>query len=354
MAYGGDAVGRSQGRVVFVPLGAPGDQAEVEVTRRHRRWERAEIVRVLEPGPARVEPPCPYFGDCGGCQWQHLSAEAQLGAKQQILRSALRRLAPDATVTRASVPFGYRRRVKIHYADGLVGFLARRSHRLVPVDRCLLLEPDLQAAVDRARPGLTGRGSRQLCAREDLADPGEPPFRVEAEVFAQVSDAADRAVRRAVVEHARGARVLELFAGAGNFTRLLTAAADVTAVEADPRALALLRQNAPDARAWEARADDALSDLIRAGERFDTVVLDPPRAGAIELVERLVDLSPQRIVYVSCDPMTLARDCERLVARGYEVTRAQGFDLMPQTYHIEAVLVLDRAPRQPASEPSPE
>ena len=327
---------------MFVALGAPGDLVEAEVVERHKKWERAEILRVLEPGPARVPAPCPYFGACGGCQWQHLSAEAQLEAKQRILRSALRRLAADVTVEPAAAAFGYRRRVKVHYAHGQVGFLARRSHKLVAIDRCLVLEPALQEQLDRVRGGLSGHGTHALSALEDLADPGEPPFRVTAHVFAQVGEAADRTLRRAVVEQVRGPRVLELFAGAGNFTRLLAGSLAVTAVDIDAQALALLRENAPAARAIGAPADQALRELLDRSERFDTVLLDPPRSGAAEILGELARLAPGRIVYVSCDPMTLARDAERLVARGYGVSWARGFDLMPQTFHIEAVLVLDR------------
>ena len=326
---------------MFVPLGAPGDLVEVDVRERHRNWDRAEIVRLIEPGPDRVAPPCPHFGDCGGCQWQHVSYPAQRAAKERILRSALRRIFPDVAVSAAESPYGYRRRVKVHHSDGKVGFLARRSHRLVPVDRCLLLEPALQEALDRERPNLRGRGERQICARANLADADEPNFLVAPEVFAQAGDSADRTLRKAVVAQVRGPRILELFAGAGNLTRLLSDA-DVTAVESDERALALLRKNAPSARAVCTRAEAAIRAFCESGERFDTILLDPPRRGAAELIDDLARLSPPRIVYVSCDPMTLARDSERLIKRGYAVTSAEGFDLMPQTYHIEAMLVLGR------------
>lgn len=327
--------------MVFVPLGAPGDLVEVDVDERHRTWDRARIVRILEPGPDRVDPPCAHFGDCGGCQWQHVAYEAQRIAKQAILRSALRRLAPDVEVEAAEAPFGYRRRVRVHHTGGNVGFLARGSHRLVPVDRCLLLEPALQDALDRARPDLRGEGETALCARDDLADPGEPAFRVAADVFAQVGDAADRRLRAAVIAEIRGPRVLELYAGAGNFTRLLSAH-EVTAIESDARAVDLLRLNAPTARVSAARCGPAVTDLGAGGERFDTVLLDPPRQGAADVVAGLASLAPARIVYVSCDPMTLARDAERLAALGWAVVRARGFDTMPQTTHFEVVLVLDR------------
>jgi 23S rRNA (uracil1939-C5)-methyltransferase len=330
--------------VVFVPLGAPGDLVEVDVQERHRTWDRARLVRVLEPGPDRVDPPCAHFGDCGGCQWQHVSYEAQRIAKQRILRSALRRLAPDVEVEAAESPYGYRRRVRVHHRGGEVGFLARRSHRLVPVDRCLLLEPALQDALDRARPELRGDGETALCAKDDLADAGEPAFRIEAGVFAQVGDAADRRLRAAVIAEVRGPRVLELYAGAGNFTRLL-AAHDVTAVESDARAADLLRLNAPAARVIAARCGPVVADLAAGGARFDTVLLDPPRQGAADVVAGLASLAPARILYVSCDPMTLARDAERLAALGWAVVRARGFDTTPQTTHLEALLVFDRRDR---------
>lgn len=419
LAFGGDAVGRdADGRVVFVPGGAPGDRVEVRLVERKRDYSRGELVRVLDAG-RRIQPPCSLADECGGCPWQHVEAVAQIDAKHEIVAHALERTGAEvARILPAPAGLGYRSRARMTGRGGIIGFQARRTHRVVDIPTCIALDPALDAALKVARAELRGSlgeggsvsglvgagGSVQLDIEcgiaglpETLADQaaslvgragivgiavhlprsatriyGEPRldlgggFLGSAGGFQQANANQNSVLRRlvldwAIPEDARGQshplRVLELYAGDGNFSRDLVKWAKVVAVEAERRAAARLVENlrrvAPRAQAptaperWSVRAETAsvaVRKLSTAGEHFDVVVLDPPRAGAAEILENLAALTPARIVYVSCDPMTLARDLIRLGDCGYRAVCAQPIDMMPHTSHIEVVALLERMP----------
>jgi 23S rRNA (uracil1939-C5)-methyltransferase len=380
LAFGGDAVGREpSGRVVFVAGGAPGDRVEARLVERKRSFARGELVRVLEPG-ARVEPPCPLAGECGGCPWMHVAPEAQLAAKQAIVERALAKSGAPSSIVRqiAAAPqwLGYRVRARFTARGGRVGFQARRSHRVVDVERCLALAPPLDEALAQARRALgplvgeggwlygrLGADGRVAIAAEagEGADRRALGSRARelgvaldggaswAAGFSQANAAQNDRLRALVEEGAElrgGERVLELYAGDGNFTTLLAARAHVTAVEGDRAAAArldaTLRALAP-AAGFAVRAESAeaaASALAREGARFDVVVLDPPRTGAADALDAIAKLAIARVVYVSCDPMTLARDVARLAALGLRAEWAQPVDMMPHTSHVEVVMLL--------------
>lgn len=427
LAGGGDGVARLPGEVagpgggvVFVPDTAPGDRARVRIAAAggRRRWQRGELVEVLSPGPGRREPPCPLSLLCGGCQWHHLTEEAQREAKREILARAFRQARLDVAapaVRPAPAPLGYRRRARLRWERGAgpeasLGFLARRSHRLVPAARCPVLVPALDGllavlpgalgtALPEAAAGelhllaspsgacsaaIAGTGVRPETAtrlgeaasgalagvvalgtegaalgawgapRLDLALPGEPPFLAEPHGFAQANAEVNRALREVVLSFAeaalgpgprpRPARILELYAGSGNLTRDLAALGPVLAVEASPGAVALGRQSlVGHPVTWRAEdAPAALAALAAEGPAPDLVVLDPPRIGAREALAPLVSLGPPGILYVSCEPMTLARDAAFLVAAGYAPFGLAVLDTMPQTAHFETVLEFRR------------
>jgi 23S rRNA (uracil1939-C5)-methyltransferase len=402
LAAGGDAVGRDpDGRVTFVPRGAPGDRLLVEVVAEQRRLARAELLAVIAPSAERVEPPCPLFlGErCGGCQWQHVSAAGQAAAKQAIVAGALRaavasglRLEP---LVSPAPPLGWRRRARLHWrrheSGGLaIGLFRQGSHELIDVDRCPQLEPALDAALTAVRrrlePSMRGEGEVQMVAghRGEVhvaisgrCDVGgcatlvgvagivgvavrfgdswgaravelEPGLFARADTFAQPSRAGNAAIIAAVeglTAPRVGARVLELHAGSGNLTRALRrGAAEVVAVERDapPPDAAPGHANEAPVRWRSGDAATVVDELAAAGERFDLVVLDPPRTGAADAIAGIVRLAPAAIVYVSCDPATLARDAAALAAAGYRPDRAQPIDTMPQTAHVEVVMRLLR------------
>jgi 23S rRNA (uracil1939-C5)-methyltransferase len=360
LAFGGDGVARDQeGRVVFVPGVAPGDEIIAVVVEEKKRYARAELERIVTPSPERVAPPCPLFeAGCGGCQWQHVSIAAQRRAKEDIVRRELRHAGTDVRPLETPAPdYRWRRRARLRWRRGLLGYTERRSHRLIDVPACPQLEPGLEAALVDVRatllPTLEGAGELSLLLGEggavsvgaqeiDLGD-DDVPFLARADVFAQVSAPGNAALRRLVLEAAgplQGARVLELHAGSGNFTRdLAKGAAHLIAVEEAPEACALARRNlAARGLTVDVRAESAVKVATTVPGPFDVIVVDPPRTGLEPgLAEALRRLAPGRLVYVSCDPPTLARD---LRALGMPLRHATPIDLMPQTFHVEVVASL--------------
>jgi 23S rRNA (uracil1939-C5)-methyltransferase len=382
LAAGGDALGRdANGRVTFVPRAAPGDRVRVQLVKQSKSFARGEIVDVLAPSAVRVEPPCKYFLDgCGGCQWQHVARAAQLEAKQAIVAGALRQLAGLAIerIADPAPPYGWRRRARFHVMGGKVGLFELGSHRVLAIARCPQLEPALDAAlhaVAAASPpdgelalvrGHTGaiavgiarawRGAAALVGRAGIVGVksgddvhGDPVIEIEPGLsggpwdFAQASAAGNAALVAAAREALGPApgRLLELHAGAGNFTRAFVAAGwDVTPSDAAAPAQ-------PPHRFELGAADEVLARVAgppgQQRAAFDAIALDPPRTGAKEALEGIARHAPRTIVYVSCDPATLARDAAQLVVAGYRAERAWPIDLMPQTSHVEVVMRLVRA-----------
>jgi 23S rRNA (uracil1939-C5)-methyltransferase len=375
LAAGGEGVGHdASGRVVFVPFAAPGDRLRVRLIEEQARFARGEIDAVLAPGADRVTPRCPVFGSCGGCAWQHIDYAAQLGAKRAMLRDALERIGgiavPPIEVVASPQPYGYRGRARVLVEGDRVGFRKRRSHDICAITACPLLAPPLDAALAELAahaPAQNGEwelalGSdgavraTALASRASAADRiavGAAGERIEVSsgVFVQANVLLQDALAQTVLDAAgQGGEVLELFAGAGFFTLgLARRFARVAAVESDAAAALDLSRNCAAAGLRQVRVIEAPAEAVLAAFRThrlapDVVVLDPPRGGiGSRASERLARLPAQRIVHVSCDPATLARDLRVLTEKRWALSRVIGFDLFPQTPHVEAVAVLTRA-----------
>ncbi len=380
LAAGGDGVGRGpDGRVVFVPFAAPGDRLRVRLVEERARFARGEIDTVLDASPARVTPRCPVFGTCGGCAWQHIAYEAQVEAKRAIVRDALVRIGrlgslPPLPFTASPAPYGYRGRARVLLEHGQVGLRERRSHALCSVTACPLLTPALDESLGAmAASPPSPDGEWELAAGDDdrvriaALGPGAPTrdhgttriaigavgerIHVSPGVFTQANALLRETLATAVLDAAgSGQNVLELFAGAGFFTVALARRfARVIAVESNLDATRDLVRNLADAqlrhvRVIEARVESWLAAADAAALRAEVVVLDPPRGGVgAATAQGLARLPARRIVYLSCDPATWARDLAVLMSHDWHLTRAQGFDLFPQTPHVEALAVLERA-----------
>ena len=372
LAAGGDGVGRGpDGRVFFVPFTAPGDRVRVRVTQSRARFVHARVESLLEPGPERADPVCPVFGSCGGCAWQHVTYAAQLAAKARILEDALRRigrLAPPGPIAIAPSPsaYAYRSRTRVLVEAGRVGYRRRRSHVLCATTRCPVLLPPLDEKLHELAqhpPRLDGEwelawGDGQVRAAA-LATPGRERVSLEVAgerigispgVFAQSNALLlPELAARLLACAGTGGSALELYAGAGCFTLPLARRFEcVVALEANEGAVRDLHANLRDAGI--AHVDVLCETLEHALERDalaplapEVLVLDPPRAGLPEgAVEALARLAPARVVYLSCDPATLARDLALWDARGWGLRSIHGFDLFPQTPHIEALALLER------------
>ena len=425
LVFQGSGLGHlPDGRVVFVPYTAPGDLAEVEVAEAREDFVRANLVQVVAPSPVRVTPPCRYYGNCGGCQWQHLEYASQLHWKREILQELLVRVGklpgvPVSVPVTPAGPWEYRARAQFKIFAGArfhIGFHQRETQRVVDIDRCPLLDARLNGVLRILRsmrdPALhklfprvrevwaavgtgTGEVVVSLFARtQDRAairllfhrfqaevptlqgvilldgDPRQHPrfvdrhghgaimeqvgdcrFRVDATAFFQVSGLAAGTLTRLVMEAAALSgteRVLDLYSGVGTFTvPLARRARQVLGIEANAAAATdavhNLRSNGcPEARIVQAQVEQVLPAVAREGP-WDLVVLDPPRQGCSRLVlDAITGMAVPRVIYVSCDPSTLARDLGILVSSGYRCLALQPVDLFPQTFHLESVAVLER------------
>jgi len=375
LAVGGEGVAReTSGRVLFVRGAVPGDRVRVRITQAHKRFARAEIAELVAASPQRVLPRCAVHAVCGGCGWQQIAYPAQLRAKREILRDALVRgagvsvdsLAEPVDVAPSPEPYATRSRARLLLRGGRVGYRRGRSHELVATSACPMLVPPLEAAhAQLAASAPRGEGELELACGERgevsvsgaragfeeraiaLATPGGE-ISISPGGFFQAHATLRRALAEAVLAHAgRGERALELHAGSGFFTLGLAAQfAALIAVESAPRAVSDLRANLTrggraNVRVLGSRAARALADPEVVRFAPEVVVLDPPRVGLGESeAAALARLGARRIVYVSCDPATLARDLRVLLASGYALSRCMGFDLFPQTPHVEALAVL--------------
>jgi len=375
---GGMGLAHAQGKTVFVSLTAPGDRVRVRVEREQGNVLFASIEEILAPSPVRIEPPCPYFGRCGGCDFQQLTYEAQLAAKAEIIRDCLHRIArleqvPEIVVTPSPDNWHYRMRAtwQIDEEQQTIGYYERGSRRVCDVADCAVLQPELQARLSAVRatewyqfpPGLkhldvvVGENDASFApefaefeTRElSLTIRGEV-YRYNAEAFFQVNPSLLGPLIDFALADASGESALDLYSGVGLFTLPLARHFKrVVAVEANPAATRFARRNLQDAELSNARVTTAtVTDWFRSGPTpsADFVLLDPPRAGAESaVIKGILDLHPTAISYVSCDPATLARDLKKLLAGGYTLTDLAAFDLFPQTHHVETVVRLRRSIR---------
>ncbi|MFL6051366.1 MAG: class I SAM-dependent RNA methyltransferase [Actinoallomurus sp.] len=395
-------VARHEGRVVFVRHTLPGERVRARVTQETKNFLRADAVEILEASPDRVQAPCPFAGPgrCGGCDWQHASLPAQRGLKAEVVKEQLRRLAGiERDVVVEEVPgapdgLGWRTRVQFAVGrDGVVGLRKHRSHKIEPIDECLIAHPQVEAlGIERKRwPGATGveaiasagTGDRLavLSSRGRARVPrmdapvrlvsgktDKPPFvredvagrlwQVSGSGFWQVHPGAAETLAQAVVdalEPRKGDIAVDLYSGAGLFAGVLGEAIGpdglVVGIESDAQAVHDARFNLRDLPhvSVERGEVENVIDEIKFGRgrstltKADLVVLDPPRAGAgRDVVKRVAELAGRRIAYVSCDPATLARDLAFFSEHGWTLSALRAFDAFPMTQHVECVATLVR------------
>lgn len=368
---GGLGIGFADGMTLFVPLTAPGDVIVAEVTRRKGKIAWCEITEVIKGGPGRIDPLCPHYGVCGGCDFQHLSYSAQIGSKTDIVRDCLRRIGgiemPDFSVFVESLKqFGYRTRVRWHIANerDAVGFKRRRSDNVIVVDHCPILSDGLNSVLDKSE--LIGKDlPEELEASADdqgkvVFSPDIPrsgseltrtvsgfEYRYSAECFFQANSAMLEPLVTAAVEGLAGERALDLYCGVGLFSLPLAQNFDsVDAVEGSPISAEYAMANSNLSGMTNVNVQRSDVELFCADGvlgMYDAVVLDPPRSGPSQTVIANLAASGVRTVsYVSCEPSILARDLKTLLAAGYKISAFMMLDLFPQTHHVETVVRLVR------------
>ncbi|MGE5284381.1 MAG: class I SAM-dependent RNA methyltransferase [Actinomycetota bacterium] len=393
--HGGYVLARPEGMgVLFVRWALPGEVVSVRLVERKREYAFAEAVEVLSPSPRRVDPPCEVFGECGGCQLQHAEYPYQLAMKREILREAFRRIGKRDVAPETAPPldpFGYRYRGRFRLDGERVGFHGERSHRLVPVSRC----PLMIDAINAVLPGLRGLGRFAAVSEVQVASDGVRAsasfpgvrfgkrmvehlagrtggvlsgarfedrswgderitlplggisYTVSPGGFFQANWRMNQAMVRRIggilgeLGVSAGARLLDLYAGAGNFALPLAAKVrEVVAVEGEARSIKELRGNARENALGNVRVVRSSVETYRPEGRFDALILDPPRAGLSgRSLARVREIAAGNVLYVSCNPATLARDVRSLSDR-YELASLEMHDFFPNTHHVEAMAVL--------------
>jgi 23S rRNA (uracil1939-C5)-methyltransferase len=355
VAFGGKGVGRDNGKAVFIPFTIDGERVSAKIVREKKQFAEAELVDLVEVSPHRVQPPCPYFGRCGGCSYQHIDYEHQLALKFRQVRDVLRRLGKLADVPmRPIIPspssYRYRNRITVHAQDGVVGFFRRESHRLIDIETCPIARPEVNDALVDLRRGRVRDGHYTL-----RAGPGP-------RVFSQANDAVADALRDLVAQLIPSGQELlvDAYCGAGFFAKtLLEKFERIIGIDWDKFGIEAARENAMEkesyivgnvdvelerllhADAVEAAVSAAGSGDLRVRTRATTakttLIVDPPASGLSAGTRRvIVDLAPATLIYVSCNPATLARDLKELGDK-FKIESVTPLDMFPQTAEIEVV-----------------
>ncbi len=369
---GGDGLARHEGLPIFVPRSAPGDRLRVRLVERKTGYCRAEIVEILSAGAGRREPPCRHYERCGGCSLQHLEESTQLKCKAEAVRETLRRLGDIETLPKVTVvpgrPWGYRLRAQLYVEgdeDAKVGFFARGSHDLEPVEQCPVLVPELEDNLAALGSALGSASHRRvdLTAGDDSCWTVSPPVEdlPQGEVRTRIGDItysydarcffqSHRQLIPALIEHALGpdtgkeqGTAYDLFAGVGLFSLPLARRFErVIAVEGDRIANRFTKRNAKlnGIKNLTVERQSVESWIRMLPPKRALVVVDPPRLGLTHQIRRaLVEQRPRRLTYVSCHAATLARDLKQM-SRGFRIESLAMLDMFPQTGHMELVVQL--------------
>ena len=355
IAFGGKGVGRAQGKAVFVPYTIEGEIVSAEVVREKKQFAQAELVEVKDISPARVTPQCPYFGRCGGCAYQHISYEHQLAIKWRQVRDALQRIGklkdvPMRPIIPSPRQYGYRNRITVHAQDGVIGFYRRDSHKLLDIEQCPISRDEVNRALTELRV--------QPYVRD-----GHYTLRASASArsFSQTNDAVANALRDLIVDLVPPNQqlLIDAYCGAGFFAKaLLDKFERVIGIDWDRFAIAAAKENATEKEAYipgdveeelqkvvavhlnrPPRADDTHAGRLRS-IAATTVIVDPPATGlSANVCKAVVDLAPATLIYVSCNPPTLARDLRQLQER-FALESVTPLDMFPQTAEIEVLVHL--------------
>jgi 23S rRNA (uracil1939-C5)-methyltransferase len=355
VAFGGKGVAREQGKAVFVPYTVEGELVSAEIVREKKQFAEADLIEIKRSSPNRVAPECPYFGRCGGCAYQHIDYQQQLAIKWRQVRDALQRIGklkdvPMRPIIPSPRPYAYRNRITVHEQDGVIGFFRRDSHRLLDIEYCPISREEVNRALAKLREQKPVRDGHYT-----LRSASEP------RVFSQVNDEVAQALRDLIVDLVPPNQdlLIDAYCGAGFFAKaLLDKFERVIGIDWDRFAIAAAKQNASEKETYI--AGDMESELERVGavhlNRSEpgndkitgrlrsiaptTLIVDPPATGLTEGVRKTISaLAPETLIYVSCNPPTLARDLKNWHEK-FAIESVTPLDMFPQTAEIEVVVHL--------------
>ncbi|HMJ65660.1 MAG TPA: class I SAM-dependent RNA methyltransferase [Candidatus Binatia bacterium] len=366
IAFGGEGVARTNDFVVFVPFVIAGEEVEVEITDIRKRFARGKLVRVIKGSAERVEPLCPYFGECGGCQYQHISYPKQLQIKHKQIVDLFERIGKEfggrresgvtelvAPVVPCPQPYGYRNRVMIRsqwdkFKQGLnIGFIRTDNRLVVDIEECKIAEPAINEEIRRVRQDsakVFPKGGIKTVLRipaEGWVVPRDSFFQNNFFLLPKLVETVRDRVLRSQVRF-----LIDAYCGVGFFSLELADMVEwFVGLELDAQAIKAARQNAANRKRANGEfvvgtVEEYLPNILaRFSANETTILLDPPRTGCpAGILELLRQIRPKQVIYVSCHPATLARDLNVLCAGGvFELARVVPLDMFPQTQHVECV-----------------
>ncbi|MBX3718485.1 MAG: 23S rRNA (uracil(1939)-C(5))-methyltransferase RlmD [Parachlamydiales bacterium] len=416
IAFGGQGILRDNGFVVFVPFTAPGDFVEIELTSKKKQFGEGKLLHLIEPSPLRTEPRCPYFGVCGGCQFQHLSYSAQLEMKRKFIEDALKRIAHAPIGVGPVIPseknWAYREHIRLNIRLQnqmlIAGYVGQEHNTFLSVSQCPIFHPEndpllidlhnFLAQLDQENDpplhvrifkqsnqyllifSFSGKIAKDLNAKAEralqtystwkgiiLSSPHETihvgktqcsfeifGLKLHYSPFGFIQNHADQSKKlyQYILDEvpSNAKRVLDLYSGIG-VTSLLLAnkGIETLGIESHPDTVAMAEQNAKmnglDRAAFYCGKAESVIGRFLKQHSYDVVLLNPPRTGLdARVISEVATASPERLIYVSCMPSTLARDIAQFLKNGYQIEHVQGFDMFPQTTHVETVITLVKNP----------
>jgi 23S rRNA (uracil1939-C5)-methyltransferase len=359
----GYGLARYSGRAVFIPFTIPGEKIYAEIDLTGKQYLEGKILDIIKPSPDRVDPPCPLYGNCGGCSLQHISYERQLEIKKELVSEALRRnggIKIDHPEIICSSPYSYRNRIQLHKSSaGSPGFKERKGSDVIPVNHCPVCNEGINSYL--------AEGAKELVERTVLFSPDDKRIyssaeetdaisvylndievKTSASSFFQSNIKLFEKTLIEIKEHIKGSTLLDLYAGAAIFgTVLYESFNKIISVEENVSALKFGEKNIPDRTALKKAFYPVSVErfLKKEGKRIkpDTIIVDPPRTGLSKQVRKyLMSLNPERLIYLSCDYATLGRDLGELTRGKYSIDMIKIYDYYPQTAHAETLVVLKR------------
>jgi len=353
VAFGGKGVARENGKAVFIPFTIERELVSAKITREKKQFAEAEVVDLRQRSPDRVDPPCPYFGRCGGCAYQHIDYAHQLEIKARQVRDVLKRIGklddvPMQPMISSPLPYAYRNRVTVHAANGVIGYFQRDSNRLIDVEHCSIAMEEVNRELADLRSHDVPDGHYTLRARSG------------PRVFSQTNDGVANALRDLIVQlmPSNQELLVDAFCGAGFFAKALVGKFQrIVGIDWDRFAIAAAKEDATEKETYIAgNVEEELVGAVyqtargRLGSIAPTLnpdktalLVDPPAVGlSARLRKTIVDLAPATLIYVSCNPATLARDLAELRSR-FKIESVTPLDMFPQTAEIEVVAQLQRS-----------
>ena len=340
VAFGGKGVARTGGKAVFIPYVIDGETISAHVVREHKKFLEAELETVLESSPHRVEPRCPYFGRCGGCVYQHIEYDHELALKWRQVKETMRRIgklenAPMRPFIPSPLEYEYRNRITVHADNGVIGIFRRESKTLLDIEHCPIASADVNAKLAQLRRTHPNDGHYTLRAHDG------------PRIFVQANDAVAAFMLDLVERIALSADLLiDGYCGAGFFSkRLRSRFGKVIGIDWDRRAIALAKRDAKLGEEYIAgNIETELPHLLQENEGSLVVIVDPPAAGLPDSIRRALGMHPPaQLIYISCNPGTLARDLAAM-KKTLHCESVTPLDMFPQTAEIEVIVEL--SPRQ--------